>query len=183
MLWSSLIDVARASLFVVAHWCGGSFGAAIFVASVATRLVLLPLTLRATRRRLARERDGVKTLDPRGLLDAIVQFPPAAALYAAIRGAPSQAGGFLWIGNLASPDRALALVAGVVSAALAWIAMATPVGKTAGPQVVPVVLSAVITFFILSHLSAGLAVASVANSLMGAAERAVARRTLPATRA
>ena len=52
MLWSSLMDVVRASLFVVAHWCGGSFGAAIVVTSIATRLVLLPLTLRATRRRL-----------------------------------------------------------------------------------------------------------------------------------
>jgi membrane protein insertase Oxa1/YidC/SpoIIIJ len=183
MLWSSLIDVVRASLFVVAHWCGGSFGAAIFLASVATRLVMLPLTLSATRRRLVRERNAVTTLDRRGLLDGLLTFPPAAAIYSAIRAAGSRAGGFLWIGNLATPDRALAVVASLIAAALAWLAMATPAGKTAGPHAAPLVLSAVVTFLILSHMSAGLAVYSVANSLIGAAERAIALRTLPAPRA
>jgi membrane protein insertase Oxa1/YidC/SpoIIIJ len=178
MLWSSLVDVVRASLFVVAHWCGGSFGAAIFLASVAARLALFPLTVSATRRRLAHERDGVKTPDVRGLLDAFVQLPPAAALYSAIRGAASRAGGFLWIGDLATPDRGLALVAGLVTAVVTWLAIATPAGKTAGPPFAPVIVSAAITFVLLSHFSAGLAIASVANSLMGAAERAVALRTL-----
>ncbi len=56
MLWSSVIDVVRGSLFVLAHWCGGSFGAAIIVASMVTRLALLPLTLRAARRRHKRPR-------------------------------------------------------------------------------------------------------------------------------
>jgi hypothetical protein len=37
MLWSNLIDVLRGSLFVLAHWFGGSFGAAILVASALMR--------------------------------------------------------------------------------------------------------------------------------------------------
>jgi membrane protein insertase Oxa1/YidC/SpoIIIJ len=178
MLWSSLIDVVRASLFVMAHWCGGSFGAAIFLASIATRLVILPLSLGATRRQLVRQRDGIKTPDRRALFDTLITFPPATVLYTAIRSAGARAGAFLWIGDLATPDRALALVAGVISATLAGLAMTTPAGK-AGAQIAPLVVSGVITFLILSHLSAGLAIYSVANSLIGAGERALALRTLP----
>jgi YidC/Oxa1 family membrane protein insertase len=55
MLWSNLIDVLRGSLFVLAHWFGGSFGAAILVASALMRIALFPVTLGATRRRLLRE--------------------------------------------------------------------------------------------------------------------------------
>ena len=46
------IDLLRSSLFVLAHWFGGSFGAAIIGASIALRVLMLPLTLPATRRRL-----------------------------------------------------------------------------------------------------------------------------------
>src|SRR3954471_18937519 len=127
MLWSNLIDVLRGSLFVLAHWCGGSLGGAILLASAATRVAMLPLTLPATRRRLAREltmrelaprlaelkrvhahapeallaatqklheAHGVSVFDRQGMRDALVQFPPAAALYAAVRGAAERAGGF-----------------------------------------------------------------------------------------
>jgi membrane protein insertase Oxa1/YidC/SpoIIIJ len=177
MLWSSVVDVVRGLLFVLAHWCGGSFGLAIVVASCAARLAILPLTLAATRRRLERARDKVTTPDPRSLLDALVQLPLAAALYAAIRGAGASAGSFLWIANLARPDRALAVVAGLSSAALSWMAMSPPAGR-AGPPLVPVLLPAVITILILTHFSAGAAVYSFTNSLIGAAERFVAGRTL-----
>jgi membrane protein insertase Oxa1/YidC/SpoIIIJ len=177
MLWSSVIDIVRGSLFVLAHWCGGSFGLAIIVASFATRLATLPLTLGAARRRLERVRDKVKAPDPRSLLDMMVGLPTAAALYSAIRAAGSTAGGFLWIGNLAKPDRIVALLAAGISAVLAWAAMASPAGKGAG-HLVPIIVPAIVTLLIMSHLSAGVAVYSIANSLIGAAERSVASRTL-----
>jgi membrane protein insertase Oxa1/YidC/SpoIIIJ len=178
MLWSGVIDVLRGSLFVLAHWCGGSLGAAIFLASVGLRLAMLPVTLGATRRRLVRERDDVKSPDPRALLDGLLLFPPAAALYAAVRAAAPHGGGFLWIASLAKPDVLIATTAAFTAAGAAWFAAATPVGKGT-PMLLPVVLSAVISFAFLSHMSAGVAVYSVANSLVGAAERALARRTLP----
>ncbi len=177
MLWSSVVDVVRGLLFVLAHWCGGSFGLAIVVASCAARLALLPLTLSAVRRRLERARDEVKTPDPRAILDTLVQFPPAAALYAAIRGAGPSAGSFLWIGNLAKPDRIVALVAGVTSAAVAWTAMGATAGRT-GPQLVSVMVPAIVTMLVLSHFSAGVAVYSITNSLINSAERFIASRTL-----
>jgi YidC/Oxa1 family membrane protein insertase len=210
MPWSNLIDVLRGSLFVLAHWCGGSFGAAILLASTVMRVALLPLTLPATRRRLTRERQmrdlaprlaelrrryaekpelllaatqklhdehGVPLLDRRGALDALVSFPPAAALYSAIRGSADRAGGFLWIPDLAKPDRLMAVIAGVIAGAFAWSSTSPQAGSN-GAQLIPVVLATGITFFMLSHLSAGVALYSVSNSIIGAVERAIATRTL-----
>ena len=181
MLWTNVIDVVRGLLFVLAHWCGGSFGLAIIIASCAARIVMLPLTLAAARRRLVRVRDKVVAPDRRMVLDALVQFPPAAALYTAVRGAGSAAGGFLWIANLAKPDRLIAMVAGLTTAGVAWAAMTAPAGGRVA-QIAPLLLPAAVTFLILSHFSAGVAVYSITNSLIGAAERSVAARTLPAAR-
>ncbi|HEY4218586.1 MAG TPA: hypothetical protein VGM67_15705 [Gemmatimonadaceae bacterium] len=178
MLWSNVIDVVRGLLFVLAHWCGGSFGLAIVVASCAARLAMLPLTLAATRRRLIRARDKVVAPDRRMVIDSLLQFPPAAALYSAIRGAGSSAGGFMWIVDLAKPDRLIALAAGVTTAGITWAAMASPDGPRTAP-LVPMLVPAIVTFVLLSHFSAGVAVYSITNSLIGAAERHVAARTLP----
>ncbi|MEP6494351.1 MAG: YidC/Oxa1 family membrane protein insertase [bacterium] len=208
MLWSTLIDVLRGSLFVLAHWCGGSLGAAILLASAGTRLALLPVTFRATRRRLLQEQklrdlapaleqikrahakqpevvfaktrevhaaNGVSLFDSRTITGSLIQWPPAAALYGAIRGVATGAGGFLWISDLARPDRLLTATASVVAGGAAWIATAGSGAK--GPSaVVPVIVSVAITVLILSHLSAGLALYSITNSAVGIAERALAVR-------
>jgi YidC/Oxa1 family membrane protein insertase len=209
MLWSNLIDVLRGSLFVLAHWCGGSFGAAILLASTVMRVALLPITLRATRRRLLREQKlrelapqladikrryadkpdllfastqklheahGVPLFDRQGAIDSFLSFPPAAALYSAIRAAGDRTGGFLWVADLAKPDRLMATVAAAVAGAGAWAASSTP-GATTSSQTLPVILAVVLTFVFLSHLSAGLALYSVSNSVIGAAERMIAART------
>jgi membrane protein insertase Oxa1/YidC/SpoIIIJ len=178
MLWSGLIDILRGSLFVLAHWCGGSLGTAIIVASVAMRVALLPLTLGAARRRLVRERTNRGTGAWRELLDALVQLPPSAALYAAVRGAVTRAGGFLWIADLGAPDLATATIAGGLVAAITWFSATTPGGSSMRP-VTPAIISAVVTGLMLFHLSAGLAIYSVANMLVFAGERRVAARRLP----
>ena len=59
--------------------------------------------------------------------------------------------------------------------------MTVPVGKEV-PQIASLFLSGILTFLILSHFSAGIAVYSVANSIVGAAERAIAVR-MPKLRA
>jgi len=207
MLWSNLIDVLRGSLFVLAHWFGGSFGAAILVASALMRLALLPVTIGATRRRLLREQKlrelapeladikrrhadkpdllfaatqraheahGVPLFDRQAILDSLVSFPPAVALYSAIRGT---AGRFLWVGDLAKPDRLMAIVAAIIAAGGAWVSSATP-GAANTSQTLSVLLAGVVTFLFLSHLSAGLALYSVSNSVIGVAERMIAARTL-----
>ena len=214
MLWSNLLDVLRGSLFVLAHWCGGSFGAAILIASAASRLALMPLTLAATRRRLVRERKmrelapalaelkrqysdkpealfaamqtlheahGVPMFDRRGVLDSLISLPPAAALYSAVRGVAGRVGGFLWVADLAKPDRLLAalagVIAGVIAGGMAWTSV-PPASARGAAQLVPVLVTTVVTYMILYHLSAGIALYSVANSIINAVEQVIAARTL-----
>jgi YidC/Oxa1 family membrane protein insertase len=208
MLWTNFLDVTRSALFVLAQWCGGSFGMAILVGSATVRVAMLPFTLRSARRRLAQERTlaalapqlerikkryanqpallmaetqklqaahGVSPLDPQTLRAAFLQMPPAMALYSAIRGV-AKPGGFLWIADIAKPDRLLAAVAAVVAAAMAWLSASSPEGKSLA-QAIPVVVTAAITLAILSHLSAGLALYSIANSVIAGIERQIAIRT------
>lgn len=120
---------------------------------------------------------GVPMLDSRGMRDALVALPPAAALYSAVRGAAERVGGFLWVGDLAKPDRGLAAVAGAVTAAIAWASMPGPGPKNVS-QIIPILVTTAITFLMLSHFSAGVAIYSVSNSVIGAAERAIASRSL-----
>jgi YidC/Oxa1 family membrane protein insertase len=209
MLLSTIVDLFRASLFALAHWCGGSIGAAIVVAAAALRIAMLPVSLRATRRRLVREaklralapelaalkrryRDrptelgpamnrlyeahGVAPFDRASFVDSLLQFPPAAALYAAVRGLPRGAGRFLWMTDMVSPDRALAAVTALVTAILAWVA-ATSGESGRAAQFAPII-TGVITFAILSHISAGVALYSLTNSVIGGTEQVLARRML-----
>ena len=206
MLWSNLIDVIRGSLFVLAHVFGGSIGTAILVGSTAVRVALIPITLRAARRRVRQERtiatlapqleriksryetepprvfaetqklyaaNGVSPIDRQSLLESLGTMPPALALYSAIRGVGSKLGGFLWVADIAKPDRMLAGVAALVAAGIAWMSAASPQGKSIA-QIVPVVVTGVITLTVLSHLSAGVALYSIANSVVGGVERRIA---------
>jgi YidC/Oxa1 family membrane protein insertase len=208
MLWSNVLDVIRGSLFILAHWCGGSVGTAILVGSAAVRIALLPLTLRAARRRVHHERilaalepelarlrqryaaqparlvtetrrlhaaHGVSAVDGRAFMEALVQMPPAISLYSAIRALGAKAGGFLWVTDLTKPDRWLAGLAASAAAAIAWLSAASPEGKSV-VQAVPVIVTGVITLLVLWHLSAGLALYSIANSVVSGAERRIALR-------
>lgn len=212
MLWSNVIDVARGALFVLAHWFGGSLGAAIFVSAATLRVALMPLTLPAARRRIVRERalrdlapaleqikrrhpkrpdlvasdtrelyraHGISLFDRRDLVGSILPFPPAAALYAAIRSSAAQhAGeGFLWVHSLARPDRMLTIAAAAVTA-LAARGSGTVPHADPGAQVVPMLLAGAVTFAVLSHFSAGLALYSIANSGIAGLERMIAARPM-----
>jgi YidC/Oxa1 family membrane protein insertase len=206
---SMIADLCRGALFALAHWCGGSFGTAIVVAAVGLRVVTLPLSLRATRRRLVRAdrlralapelaalkqryakqpeklaaamqrlhaEHGLSMFDTASAVDSLLLFPPAAALYSAIRAVPRGAGRFLWMTDLVSPDRALAAVAALVSAGIAWAAT-TSGDSSRAAQLAPI-LGAVVTFAILSHISAGVALYSLTNSVFAGAEQVLARRAL-----
>jgi YidC/Oxa1 family membrane protein insertase len=206
----SLVDLLRSSIFVLAQWFGGSFGASIVVASLVLRIAMLPVTLRATRRRLIleakmralapelerlkkryaerpqelilatrrlHEEKGIKMVDGRSLLDMVIQFPPAALLYSAIGRVARDAGGFLWVRSLVAPDRALALLAAAISGGAAWFAARSPETWSAA-SLAPIAITGVITYLFLSHISAGVALYSITNSVVAAVEQAVVRRSL-----
>ncbi|MGH7617402.1 MAG: YidC/Oxa1 family membrane protein insertase [Gemmatimonadaceae bacterium] len=207
MLISTIIDLCRGALFALAHVCGGSFGTAIVVAAVAVRVVTLPLTLRATRRRLIREAKlralapeiaalktrfakrpaelgaamsklhesrGITLFDAASFVDSLLLYPPAAALYAAVRSVPRGVGRFLWLSDLVSPDHALAAIAAAVTALIAWAGATT--GDSARMAQLAPLIGAAATFAILSHVSAGVALYSLTNSLFAGAEQAYVRR-------
>ena len=205
----SPIELLRSSLFVLAQWFGGSFGAAIVAVSIVLRVAMLPITLPATRRRLVREQklrdlapkiaelktrfakkperllaatqelyaaNGVSPLDPRALFDSFLGMPPGVLLYSAI-GRLRDVGGFLWIPNLVMPDRLLAVVAGGIAAGIAWLSSRSPEASQAA-RLLPLAIAGTVTYLFLSHLSAGVALYSITNSVVAAVEQAVARRTL-----
>jgi YidC/Oxa1 family membrane protein insertase len=121
--------------------------------------------------------NDVAFFDRRSMLSGLASFPPGAALYAAVRAASSRAGGFLWIGDLATPDRLLAAGASGLAGLLAWFSAAHGDTKPAS-QLLPVLVTTTISLAVLWHMSAGVALYSVSNSIIGAVERAIAERTL-----
>ncbi len=201
-------DLLHAGLLVLAQSLGGSFGGAIIAASVALRVMMLPLTVPATRRRLVRERHmrvlqpaiaalnarhagdpakamaetqklyakhGLTLFDRRSVIDGLVQWPPAAAVYSAIGKGVS--GGFLWMANLVTPDRGLATLAALIAACIASLS----VTAGDGPQLsrwMPVIVSSALAFLILSHLSPAVALYSITNSVVSGIEQVLVRRTL-----
>jgi YidC/Oxa1 family membrane protein insertase len=68
--WVVLVDAVRIALFAAAHVMGGSMGAAIFAFSLAVRIALLPLTVRATKRMRA-QHAKLRQLKPQ--LDALAK--------------------------------------------------------------------------------------------------------------
>jgi len=86
-VWTSFVELIRVFIFGAAHVCGGSLGGGIFVASLAVRLALLPLTLRLARnameqqRRLLRIRPQLERLQKRFANDPLRLLQETQALH------------------------------------------------------------------------------------------------------
>jgi len=122
------------------------------------------------------QEQGIALVDRGSIVDSLLLFPPAAALYAAIRAIPRGVGRFLWMSDLVTPDRALATVAALVSAAIAWAASSS--GDSARAAQLAPLIGAIVTFVILSHISAGVALYSLTTSMISGVEQALVRRHL-----
>jgi membrane protein insertase Oxa1/YidC/SpoIIIJ len=174
-----VLDVLRGGLFSLAHFCGGSMGLAIVVASLGFRVLMLPLSIRAARR---------QAIQPGrvGLPDAgsLAQLPLGIALYSAIRGIGARAGGFLWVKTLSRPDRTLAIVGALIAGGLSWLTAssqtltAAPGGAAARGVAVAIsaIFAAGLTLTILFHMPAGVALYSITSSIAGFGERRLIAR-------
>jgi membrane protein insertase Oxa1/YidC/SpoIIIJ len=175
-----VVDVLRGVLFSLAHFCGGSMGWAIVVASLALRAIVLPFSVRSARRQAA----AASAAKSPPNLGALAQWPMGLALYAAIRDIGERAGGFLWVRSLARPDRALAILGALVAGGMAWLAAsaqalnAAPAGSV--PRGVAVAISAFLTVgltvALLTHMSAGVTVYSITSSVAAFGERRLIAR-------
>lgn len=102
-------------------------------------------------RRLAREtlalyrRHGIRPMA--GMVPVLFQLPVVAALYAVIRTGAAAGGRFLWIGSLAKPDAALALLVAALSGASVAAVGAGPRGAWAA--------AAGMTLLLLWRMAAG----------------------------
>ena len=207
LFWSPFLDLLRATLFALAHVCGGSLGGGIVVLSLIVRLALLPLTYRlalrtreyqAVLQRLApalgalRERHAA---NPLRLAQATRELYAANGIGAAPKGTllsvlvqmPIGAGLYQTIGSIATRaarflwvhdlSRPDALVASV-AAGLAGAAVAA--GPSSSGSRLSAALAAGVTFLVAWRLSAGVGLYWVASNVVSVAQSLLVRRAAAA---
>jgi len=204
-MWAEFVDLIYVTLFCVSTAFGGSMGWAIAVESLVARLALFPLTLRlayrgletqAALKRLApkprriREKykkdqrrmleetatlyqqNGIELVDRHSLFGAILQTPIFLGLFGAIRRGVADGGRFLWVKDLAMPDALLAFGGAVVTA---WSSALAP-SLSVSQRVPAVVVPALLTFFFLSRMAAGMSIYTLVSGLVGVAQAVLVRR-------
>jgi YidC/Oxa1 family membrane protein insertase len=204
-VWSEFVDVIYATLVCVSTALGGSMGLAIAVVSLATRVLLLPLTLRLAYRalevqaavkkiepQLARVREKYKS-DPRRVMDETARLYQANGIKlvdgGSLLGTALQAPIFL--GLFSAIRRGLAAGGrflwvrdlALPDAALAWCcALVTGLSVALGPnlpaaQRMPaIVVPALLTVVFLARMAAGISVYTLASSLVGLQQAIIVRR-------
>jgi YidC/Oxa1 family membrane protein insertase len=148
------------------------------VKKIQPELDALKTRFKADRARLAEEtrkvfaREQIPMLPLAGLIGGIVQVPVFIALYSAVRAATSAGGRFLWIANIAAPDR---LVAVVVSGIAVLAALVAP--QQAGQnRTVMTLLPAMLTMFLLWKMAAGVGLYWGVSTAVGAGQSLWLRR-------
>lgn len=116
------------------------------------------------------ERHDLKFFDWRGLLGGAAQAPVVLGVYQCLRSGLA-AGRFLWIGTLAKPDVALAIVAGLTSVLLMSFAPGLPEQM----RQIMLWLPCIIMIVIALKFSSALALYWVTSNLVGAAQAATVR--------
>jgi YidC/Oxa1 family membrane protein insertase len=112
---------------------------------------------------------GIEIIPRGSLASALIQLPIGAALYQAFSSGLGPRLSFLWIGDLARPDAALALLAASLAGLTAGLS-ATSTSRGA------IALSAMITLVVAWRLSASIALYWIASSGVGAVQALVLRR-------
>ena len=204
-VWSEFVDVIYATLVCVSTALGGSMGLAIAVVSLATRVLLLPLTLRLAYRalevqaavkkiepQLARVRERYKS-DPRRVMEETSRLYQANGIKlvdgGSLLGTALQAPIFLGLFSairrgLAAGGRFLWIKdLALPDAALAGCcALVTGLSVALGPnlpaaQRMPAILvPALLTVVFLARMAAGISVYTLASSLVGLLQAILVRR-------
>lgn len=203
-MWSAYVDGLSNLLGEMASRLDGSYGLAILSIAIMARLVLLPMTLRAAEQgwlrqlklkalqpELGRLRErygddpmayarairrlhaqhGVPTGMKAGFLAAMIQLPLGLGVYTAVREGVAKAGSFLWIPKLARPDLGLTLIVTALSIAAMLLNPMLPEQARMLLQWLPVVM----TFLVVWHLSAALALYYAGSSSVGLLQTALLR--------
>jgi YidC/Oxa1 family membrane protein insertase len=121
-------------------------------------------------------RAGIRPLRDSGVLGGLAQLPFVAAVHAVIRQGVGTAGRFLWIEDLARPDRILTLGAALLSG---LVAASAPNAGSAPAARAGVVVSMLFTYIVLARLAAGVGLYWAASSLVGVGQGLLLRRAPP----
>lgn len=115
---------------------------------------------------------GLSIADGKSLLGAFAQMPVIYGLYKALSGGVGTTA-FLWIRNLGRPDRVLAILAALSTAA----AMAVAPHMSEQARFIIVLLPAILCFVAALHFSSGVALYWITSNLFGAAQTLALRHT------
>jgi membrane protein insertase Oxa1/YidC/SpoIIIJ len=117
---------------------------------------------------------GVKLMTLDGLVGLLVQWPILGAFFSVVRRGLGERVGFLWIGNLARPDRALALIV----TALTALAAVTIMPATATKNMIwfSAGVSTLVTFAFLWFASSALALSYAGGSMVSMLQGYLMRR-------
>ena len=127
-----------------------------------------------TRRVFARE--GVSMLPAAGCVGLLLQSPVLLALFDAVRQCAAMGGRFLWIGDIARPDMALALLVAVATAAS--MAVSPQPDAPAQQRQLLMVLPALFTMVALWKMAAGVGLYWGVSSVFGIAQGIIVRRSV-----
>ncbi|HEX3839128.1 MAG TPA: membrane protein insertase YidC [Steroidobacteraceae bacterium] len=116
---------------------------------------------------------GLSMADGKGLLGALLQMPVIYGLYKALSSGVG-ATAFLWIRNLARPDRILAVLAAISTAA----AMAAAPHMSEQARLMIILVPAILCFVAALHFSSGVALYWITTNLFSAAQALALRHTL-----
>ena len=209
--WEQFIDLFRAAIFASSQACGGNLGAGIVAVTFLVRVAMFPLTLRlarlsATQQELMRrvkpeldrirmryknkpervvketqrllKKEGVSPFPFVGCAGTLVQLPIMLGLFSAVRRCAAAGGRFLWIRNIAKPDLILTIaVTAITSVTVTLGANSTDQNKT-----LVLLITMVVTIFVLSKTSAGIGLYWGVSSLVSLLQAAIIRRESLAAR-
>ena len=205
VVWDQFVDLLRAAIFAYAQVCGGNLGVGIVAVTLLVRMAMFPLTLRLARlsaahqelmrklkpeldnirarfknrpQRLAQEtrrvyqREGVSPLPLVGCAGALVQAPILLGLFSAVRRCVAAGGRFLWIRNIAGPDFLLTVAVTV----LTYVTVALGAGSADQNRALMIAVPTIVTFLVLSKLSAGIGLYWGVSGLVSLLQAAIIRR-------
>jgi YidC/Oxa1 family membrane protein insertase len=204
-VWTHFVDLIFTTLVGLSTMLGGNMGLAIGVLSLSVRLALLPLTLRLAQRSLEvqaalkklepqlagirkkyrgdpervwqetaslHQEHGIRIVDAKGFISILVQVPLFLGLFAAVQRGLSSKGRFLWVRDLMQADPWLAGICAVLTGVSAVLVSNAPESQRTAWIVVP----ALLTLLFLWKISAGVAIYSLSQGLVGVAQSLLLRR-------
>jgi YidC/Oxa1 family membrane protein insertase len=116
---------------------------------------------------------GLSVADGKSLLGAFLQMPVIYGLYKALSSGVGTTE-FLWIRNLGRPDRVLAILAALSTAA----AMAVAPHMSEQARLIVILLPAILCMVAALHFSSGVALYWITSNLFGAVQTLALRQTM-----